>query len=562
MTFLPIVDRELRVASRKRGTYWTRALMGLAAIVLAALLQWDASSMPAAYVGKRIFGGLIWIALVYCLFAGRQSTADCLSSEKREGTLGLLFLTDLRGYDVVLGKLAATSLNGFYGLLAVLPVLALPLLLGGVSSGEFWRVVLVLVLAFLLSLAAGMLVSAMSRDARKALGGNLLLLICLVGIPPAIASAIAAFRWPATGFVAPLFYSCPIYTIHTAEAAVYAFEKRNYWFSVAVIHALTWAMLFLASLIVPHSWQDRTTGPGVRGWRATWHRRLSGGAAKRAAFRRRLLQGGAYYWLAARGRLKPVQVWILMAAIAGWWIWSQIKYGSTWQGDVFNPLNITTAVMMNSALKLWICIEAGRQLAEDRRSGAFELLLSTPLSPGDILRGQWRALIRQFFWPLLLVLAVEIMFMFHAISRPFQNSGVWPSASGLTGSQAPPAALWLAGMLMLLADIVALAQVAMWTALTARTANQASIGALLRILVIPWFVLWVVSASVSFSSAPTPGPSPEWQYFLGWWFWSGVAVDAVFGLTARFQLHGRFRELAVRPFALHVSGQKVRGGWG
>jgi hypothetical protein len=31
---------------------------------------------------------------------------------------------------VVLGKIAATSLNGFYGLLAVLPVLAVPLLLG------------------------------------------------------------------------------------------------------------------------------------------------------------------------------------------------------------------------------------------------------------------------------------------------------------------------------------------------------------------------------------------------------------------------------------------------
>ena len=31
-----------------------------------------------------------------------RNTADSLSAEKREGTLGLLFLTDLRGYDVVL----------------------------------------------------------------------------------------------------------------------------------------------------------------------------------------------------------------------------------------------------------------------------------------------------------------------------------------------------------------------------------------------------------------------------------------------------------------------------
>ena len=34
-------------------------------------------------------------------------TADCLSEEKREGTLGLLFLTDLRGYDIVVSSSSA-----------------------------------------------------------------------------------------------------------------------------------------------------------------------------------------------------------------------------------------------------------------------------------------------------------------------------------------------------------------------------------------------------------------------------------------------------------------------
>src|SRR5512145_1105353 len=98
---------------------------------------------------QRTFWGLSVLALAYCLYAGRHATADCLSQEKREGTLGLLFLTDLKGYDVVLGKLAATSLNGLYCLVGILPVLAVPLLLGGVSYPEFWRMVLVLVDTFL-----------------------------------------------------------------------------------------------------------------------------------------------------------------------------------------------------------------------------------------------------------------------------------------------------------------------------------------------------------------------------------------------------------------------------
>src|SRR5205823_6492965 len=104
---------------------------------------------------------------------------DCLSSEKREGTLGLLFLTDLKGYDVVCGKLAATSFRALYGLLALVPVLAVPLLMGGITSGEFWRMVLVLVNTFLFSLAIGVFVSALCQDARKAMGANFLLLLLL-----------------------------------------------------------------------------------------------------------------------------------------------------------------------------------------------------------------------------------------------------------------------------------------------------------------------------------------------------------------------------------------------
>ena len=51
-----------------------------------------------------LFTVLNAIAFIFCLLAGVFLTADCLSEEKREGTLGLLFLTSLKGYDVVLGK--------------------------------------------------------------------------------------------------------------------------------------------------------------------------------------------------------------------------------------------------------------------------------------------------------------------------------------------------------------------------------------------------------------------------------------------------------------------------
>src|SRR6266513_1081846 len=169
MTFLPIVERELRTASRRRGTYWGRALAALSAILVFAGTLWFEGRVAPKELGKDVFNVVSGLFLFTSLMAGVRYTADCLSEEKREGTLGLLFLTDLKGYDVVLGKLAATSVSAFYGLLAALPVLAVPVLLGGITNAEFWRVALVLVNTFLLSLAIGIFGSALSRDARRAM---------------------------------------------------------------------------------------------------------------------------------------------------------------------------------------------------------------------------------------------------------------------------------------------------------------------------------------------------------------------------------------------------------
>jgi ABC-type transport system involved in multi-copper enzyme maturation permease subunit len=167
---------------------------------------------PSVLFGKILFSGLSWLCMIYGLAAGRLMTADCLSREKREGTLGLLFLTDLKGYDVVLGKLAATSLDGFYGLLAVFPLLAIPLLAGGMTNGELWRMALVLVNTFLFSLAIGLFVSAMCRDEQKAMAANFGLLLLLAAVPPAFGAIHMMSTVRPLPMIHGFFYSCPVYS--------------------------------------------------------------------------------------------------------------------------------------------------------------------------------------------------------------------------------------------------------------------------------------------------------------------------------------------------------------
>src|SRR6266498_1808546 len=185
MTFLPIVDRELRVAARKRNTFWLRVVAALIALVIGggfmvlSLLPFGGMTPfgGRGQMGGPLFTVLTWLSLATALSAGLFFTSDCVSEEKREGTLGFLFLTDLRGYDVVFGKLLATSMRSFYGLIAVFPILAITLLMGGVTGAEFWKTSLALANALFLSLAAGMFVSAVSRDPQKAMAATLLLLV-------------------------------------------------------------------------------------------------------------------------------------------------------------------------------------------------------------------------------------------------------------------------------------------------------------------------------------------------------------------------------------------------
>src|SRR5262245_14091027 len=137
MTLLPIADRELRVAARKRASFWTRLIAAaLAFFVFAGYMGLFAMMQRLGggnINGMWIFRILAWMGFLFAAFAGVFLTSDALSEEKREGTLGLLFLTDLRGYDVVMGKVISNSLQAFYGLLAVFPIFALTLLFGGLE---------------------------------------------------------------------------------------------------------------------------------------------------------------------------------------------------------------------------------------------------------------------------------------------------------------------------------------------------------------------------------------------------------------------------------------------
>jgi ABC-type transport system involved in cytochrome c biogenesis permease component len=528
MTFLPIVGRELLEASRRRGTYWIRLASAAAGLIIGGWVMLVMHREPPAELGMALFIAISVAACIYCLFIGVFRTADCLSEEKREGTLGLLFLTDLKGYDIVFGKLAATSLNAFYGILALFPVMAIPLLVGGVSIAEFWRVVMVAMNTLFFSLAVGMFCSSISRDERRAMVVAFLIVLFFAGGIPFLAAICHEWR-PSRPFYEFVFIPSPGY------AAFMAFEEpftkmpfNHFHASVTFTHVLSWVLLVAASLIVPRTWQDKAlTADQVRR-REKLNRWQLGSSEKRRAFRQRLLALNPFYWLAARHRTKPVAVWAFLGVVAFIWSLGLIFEPQDWKDEA---AYLWTAALVHTVLKFWVVTEACRRFSLDRQSGALELMLSTPISVKEIVRGQWMALERQFAGPVLVVLVADFIFLL---------AGRRESELVLT---------WVVGMVTFVTDLLTLSWLGMWRGLNSRRPNRAAAAALVRVLVLPWMAFLMVMTLMALTEVFGRRNS-SWDGHSVILLWAAISLvfNGVFGLPARRRLVQEFRQVATRRF--------------
>ena len=137
MNIAAIVYREILVFSRNPKIYALRlALIGSIAVV------WLLSSEISSLSGPMSLRLLTYTAITFFGLTAVLLSADTVSSERRNRTLGLLLLTPLKPAELLLGKLFSNSSHFLFCLIAVAPIFALTLLRGGL---EWTDVVLVLV---------------------------------------------------------------------------------------------------------------------------------------------------------------------------------------------------------------------------------------------------------------------------------------------------------------------------------------------------------------------------------------------------------------------------------
>jgi ABC-type transport system involved in cytochrome c biogenesis permease component len=537
MRFLPIVERELRVAARRRFTYWIRLVAALLALLIFGGFQIIAELSKGMFfnAGQVQFSILKWLCFASACAAGLFLTADSLSEEKRDGTLGLLFLTDLRGHDVVLGKLFSNSVRSVYALLATFPILGLTLLSGGVSGGEFWRILLIICNTLFLSLSAGLLVSSVSRDSMKAMNGALLVIvIMLAGLPLA---DLGLAGWDPSKFAPKLSLASPVWLFSMADG-VY---PRNYWVSLGIQHALGWLFLALSSVCAPHAWQEKAGNANASRSSLAYRWRF-GGQRFRAALRRKLLDQEPVLWLAMRDRWLPRLTWIITGLGLAWLGASFVHSGD------FKPLQTAFYLQKIFAilLELWVAAQASRFFVEAVRNGAVELLLVTSAGPDRIVRSQWRAVWRTFIVPALLLVAVQLAagtVIFLQMHKSFAGA---PGARGFNYAwyQAAGTAADVAGFV---GNLIAVAWFGMWMGLTTRKHSLAVLKSICFVLLLPWLGLIFIQGIFMGIFAFAKGPFWLTPLLVG-----GICLvkDLFFILWSRRRLLTQFRDtVSLKGFA-------------
>jgi ABC-type transport system involved in multi-copper enzyme maturation permease subunit len=363
-----LIVRELRAESRRAANYWLRVLAAAALILVFASIMLSEQLSPSR-LGMELFMGLNRTLLFAFWVLVPLMTADCVSREKREGTLGLLFLTPLTVFDVIASKAAIHVLRALTLFLAALPLLGLPLVLGGVD----WRWVLWAAMgqanAVLLGIAAGLYASTR--------GGSTIQVMVLA---EGLALGLAVISPIGVGLLASVVAGRP-----RGFAGLVAF--RGFAGLVAFVGAsASWSLVLFASILgasvrqLQATWQQDSAGPE----QPRWVKLFSSSEFWQSFFHwdtSRTLDRNPIAWLQEYSWTARLTKWGWLVVVLVTEFVLLTNFGAR-RSPFWQPL-------LTVALGLGIAFSAVGSFRREQETGLLELLLVTPLSVRQLLGGRF-----------------------------------------------------------------------------------------------------------------------------------------------------------------------------
>jgi ABC-type transport system involved in multi-copper enzyme maturation permease subunit len=164
----PIIVKELR--SRMRGgrafATLTTVLVFLSAFIYALyrilLVTMRFSSTPLSpQIGQTMFGGLVFLELIVISAIAPALTSGAISTEKEKLTYEMLLATPLHPVKVLWGKLVSALSYVFLLIFAVVPMVSLVFVFGGVSMRDMAKALVILVSVAILFGVIGLFMSTL-----------------------------------------------------------------------------------------------------------------------------------------------------------------------------------------------------------------------------------------------------------------------------------------------------------------------------------------------------------------------------------------------------------------
>jgi hypothetical protein len=427
----PLVERELRAGARRPLFFWLRGLLALAAgfqgyelLGRFVMAPPPAPGMPwtgpsGIFInGATLLHQMSWLLFLATLLMSLVS-ADSITRERREGTLGLLLLTDLTPREIVWGKMLSCGLTTFLVLLGSLPALMFPVLAGGVTGSEAALTGLGLLNTLFVVLAAGLWMSTVFHERRYAVPATLGLVAALAFGPEVLGGSYFG-----AGAV-PLSRLFGLAGWMTAAQMAFPFKLLFVvWF--IVMNAAGWLFLWRAGATLAASWQDQPhkqvhepepteawpsqapAPPLVEGAAPTLEPAT---ALARASWLTdpRPWDADPIRWRVERLGSVEGLLWLAVALnfLAQFGTLGSILTFGAGPADTWGLLSFVgmAVILFSGGLIAW----AGARFFQDsRQQQDLELLLTTPLGSRHILGGQWRVLRRALTWPLGVVLVVAL----------------------------------------------------------------------------------------------------------------------------------------------------------
>ncbi len=405
----PVFDKEVRMASRRVRNYVLRAayvlLMGVFTISawyyvvgLRGTRTGVFAVSRAPEIGRHVASQIIWFQLAAAQLIAAVMLSSSIGDEVRRGTLSLLMTTPIHSAHIVVGKLLSGLLQVVLLLAISLPVLAILRVLGGVPWGFVLAGFCIALTASVFAGALSLLLSTHYRHPSDVISAGIAVYLLMLAVVPAAAAVLVSagkLSQPLSSEILGLIN--PFRTLHLVDSRAWptgspAGRPVFSW----PVHCLTMAAVTGAIVWVSIGRIRRANLAALSAW--------AGRSDCPSATKKKLSRGWKRSDIVAGVVAVAVCALAVAADASGVRTYGAYLYYFSW------------GFWMVALLRLAVSAAGG--ITEEKESGTWPVLLTTPLDDDRILRSKAYAALRRNIVLLLSAAAVHVCFMLCASTSP------------------------------------------------------------------------------------------------------------------------------------------------